>query len=563
VICVVELTVNDVAAVAPNVTAVAPVKFVPVIVTIVPPAVGPDVGESDVTVGAGTYMNWFAGPVALVPPGVVTLTLTMPKPAGDVAVICVDELTVNDVAAIAPKVTAVAPVRFVPVIVTIVPPAAGPDVGEIEVTDGVCTYVNWSADVIALVPPMVVTVTSTAPVPAGATAVICVAELTANDVAGVAPNETAVAPVKFVPVIVTIVPPAAGPDVGESDVTDGVCTYVNWPAAVIALVPPIVVTVMSRVPVPEGATAVIWVAELTVNDVAGVAPKATAVAPVNSVPVIVTTVPPDWGPFTGAMDVTTGAGTYVNWSAALVELVPPAVVTVTSTVPAPAGALAVICVAESTVNAAPVTPNVTAVAPVKSAPVMVTTVPPDSGPKVGEMDETSGAGTYVNSPEATMALGPPTVDTVTSTGPVPDGASAVICVAESTVNEVAGDAPNRTAVAPVKFVSVIVTDVPPVSGPAVGAIDATPGAGTYVNSPAAAMALVPPIVIAVTSTAPMPDGATAVICVAESTVNDAADDAPNRTAVAPAKFDPVIVTEVPPVSGPVVGAIDATVGAGT
>ena len=44
----------------------------------------------------------------------------------------------------------------------------------------------------------------------------------APDVAAVAPNFTAVAPVKLVPVMVTLVPPAAAPDVGEIDVTVGV-----------------------------------------------------------------------------------------------------------------------------------------------------------------------------------------------------------------------------------------------------------------------------------------------------------------------------------------------------
>ena len=42
-------------------------------------------------------MNWSAAPVALVPPGVVTVTSTAPPlPAGDVAVIEVALLTVND-----------------------------------------------------------------------------------------------------------------------------------------------------------------------------------------------------------------------------------------------------------------------------------------------------------------------------------------------------------------------------------------------------------------------------------------------------------------------------------
>ena len=42
-----------VAGVEPNETAVAPVRLVPVIVTAVPPAVGPADGETCVTVGAG------------------------------------------------------------------------------------------------------------------------------------------------------------------------------------------------------------------------------------------------------------------------------------------------------------------------------------------------------------------------------------------------------------------------------------------------------------------------------------------------------------------------------
>ena len=46
------LTVN-VAVAVPNFTLVAPVKLVPVTVTLAPPAVEPDVGLTAVTVGAG------------------------------------------------------------------------------------------------------------------------------------------------------------------------------------------------------------------------------------------------------------------------------------------------------------------------------------------------------------------------------------------------------------------------------------------------------------------------------------------------------------------------------
>ena len=75
--------------------------------------------------------------MALVPPGVVTVMSTAPAlPAGDVAVIEVALLTVNDVAAMAPNFTAVAPVRLVPVIVTDVLPSVVPEVGLIDVTVG-------------------------------------------------------------------------------------------------------------------------------------------------------------------------------------------------------------------------------------------------------------------------------------------------------------------------------------------------------------------------------------------------------------------------------------------
>jgi hypothetical protein len=68
---------------------------------------------------------------------------------------------------------------------------------------------------------MVVTRTSTVPAPAGAVAVIRVALLTVNPVAGVAPNVTAVDPEKPLPVSVIVVPPAVGPVVGLMPVIAG------------------------------------------------------------------------------------------------------------------------------------------------------------------------------------------------------------------------------------------------------------------------------------------------------------------------------------------------------
>ena len=74
-----------------------------------------------------------------VPPGVVTVTDTEPvvSRTGVVAVILVPPLlTVTDVAATPPTITAVAPVKAVPVIVIMVPPASGPLAGDTLVTVG-------------------------------------------------------------------------------------------------------------------------------------------------------------------------------------------------------------------------------------------------------------------------------------------------------------------------------------------------------------------------------------------------------------------------------------------
>ena len=69
------------AAVPLNVTAVAPVKFVPLIVTLVP--TGPLVGVKLAIVGAGTTVNALA--LVAVPPGVVTRSGPVVAPAGTVA----------------------------------------------------------------------------------------------------------------------------------------------------------------------------------------------------------------------------------------------------------------------------------------------------------------------------------------------------------------------------------------------------------------------------------------------------------------------------------------------
>jgi hypothetical protein len=154
----------------------------------------------------------------------------------------------------------------------------------------------------------VVTLTFTVPVPAGAVAVIWVSLSTVKPLAAVGPNLTAVAPVNALPVIVTVVPPAVRPEEGLTAVTAGARMYAYWSPLLMALVPPVAVTLTLTVPVPAGAVAVIWVSLSTVKLLAAVDPKLTPLALVNPLPEIVTLLPPPTGPLLGLTPVTTGSG---------------------------------------------------------------------------------------------------------------------------------------------------------------------------------------------------------------------------------------------------------------
>ena len=93
------------------------------------PAVLPVLVTSPVTLGAPAEVkvNWLDEEEAEVPVGVVTVMFTMPLALGGaIAVREVSELTVKLLAAAVPKLTAVAPVKLVPVRVMLVPPAVLP-----------------------------------------------------------------------------------------------------------------------------------------------------------------------------------------------------------------------------------------------------------------------------------------------------------------------------------------------------------------------------------------------------------------------------------------------------
>ena len=102
-----------------------PVKPVPASVTTVPTE--PLVGEKEEIVGATvTVVTTKLVVVVAVPPGVVTAIGPVAAPVGTVAVSDVSDTTVNG-ALVPAKVTLVAPVKPVPLIVTVVP--TGPLVG--------------------------------------------------------------------------------------------------------------------------------------------------------------------------------------------------------------------------------------------------------------------------------------------------------------------------------------------------------------------------------------------------------------------------------------------------
>ena len=160
------------------------------------------------------------------PPAVVTVTSTVPAvPAGLVTTICVAVLPVNRCRRRVPKYTAVALARFVPVIVTVVPPAGRPDVG----TDARHRRRGHVGELIGRRGGRRAAGRDHRHVHRAGRARRAGDHDLRGRVADESsprslPNFTAVALARSVPVIVTVVPPAAGPAVGLMPVTVGAGT---------------------------------------------------------------------------------------------------------------------------------------------------------------------------------------------------------------------------------------------------------------------------------------------------------------------------------------------------
>ena len=136
VTCVDDTTTTSDAGSDPNFTDAPDTNPDPVIVTLVPPDVGPDTGDTDDTVGTGaTYRN---EPADTDPADVVTTTATEPgvTVAGVRTVIDVDDTTDTDNPATPPNDTDAPEMNPDPVTVTNVSPADEPDTGNNDTTDG-------------------------------------------------------------------------------------------------------------------------------------------------------------------------------------------------------------------------------------------------------------------------------------------------------------------------------------------------------------------------------------------------------------------------------------------
>jgi hypothetical protein len=426
-----DTIVNELTEVPPSVTTEVLLKLVPVIVMSAPAAAV--VGANEVIVGAGMNVNPSS---EAEPPGVVRLTAPE-EPLPTLAMMDIEETTVNEFTEVPPSVTTEVLLKFVPVIVMSAPAAAV--VGANAVIVGAGMNVNPASEAE---PPGVVKLTApVAPVPT--TATMEVEETTVNELTGVPPNVMAEVLLKLVPVIVIKAPAAAV--VGANAVIVG--GGMNMKPASEAEPPGVVRLTAPEEPLPT--IAMMDEEDTTVNALTEVPPSVTTEVLLKFVPVILRSTPA--AAVVGANAVIVGAGMKVNPSS---EAVPPGVVKLTAP-DEPAPTMAIIEVEETTVNdVTDVPPNVIADVLLKLVPVIVMSAP--AAAVVGANAVIVGAGMNVN--PASEAVPPGVVKLTAPEEPLPT--IATIVVDDTTVNELTAVPPNVKAVVPSKLVPVILINAP-------------------------------------------------------------------------------------------------------
>jgi hypothetical protein len=193
-------------------------KLVPWMVTEVPPEDGPDVGEMEVTEAVLPYVKLTVAAEYSVPPFKDTASSTVPGKlaAGDVHSISVDEMNFAAVLEVAPnlhRTLAGESAKLYPETKTTVPPAVGPEEGEMERGKGVDRSPNWTPFVVKSM-ELAETSSETEP-PSDDDGDSHVRDVDERYVAGVATAEPNLQDIpletKLEPVTVTIEPPSIEP----------------------------------------------------------------------------------------------------------------------------------------------------------------------------------------------------------------------------------------------------------------------------------------------------------------------------------------------------------------
>ncbi len=342
--------VTWVAACSPNRTVVPATNPLPVTVTVVPPASGPLGGSkpSNASTGGPSYVNVVAV-VRLCPSGRPTASVTtvFGGCGGATAVRTSPLRTLTAALATVPNRTVVPAVKPVPSTVTTVPPCAGPVSGEKELTvNGVgATKVNAAA-AVALVPSRFSTVTLATPAACGGVTAVRTSSLRLSMLSAAMLSNSRTAPLrKFVPVMVTGVPPAIGPLLGTTAMIVGAFgpTNSNCPVAAVRRPSGISTVTFARPAGCGGVTAVRAWSEAMSMDAASVSPKNTSVPSAKPVPRMVTGVPPSTDPLVGVNVATDGmgGGSNVNPESTLTRR-PSGRTSVTATTPSGRGGVTVV-----------------------------------------------------------------------------------------------------------------------------------------------------------------------------------------------------------------------------
>lgn len=455
-----------------NRTSVAPVKLVPVRTTVAPTGAPPD--DTAVMVGAPAAVTVKLPPDVITPPALITVIGPVVAPCGTVACNNVELRAKKENVGVPLNNTALAAPTLLPVMKTVEP--ITPELGAKPLIVGAPGVAGVKLLPLVATPPGVMTVIGPAVAAKGTLNRNCVGDttVTLNEEIGVPLSNTVVLfGTKLVPKTTRVVFVVV--DSGTKFVIVGAAAGLTVKFEALVAEPDDVMTVIGPGVAVPGTVAVMVVAELVVKLLARMPLKSTAVTPTKLVPVMITCWPP--AELAGTKPVTVGAPAALMVKSVLLVAAPLLVTTLIGPVVALKGMLVtLIWVRDSVVKLKACTPlKNTPVTPTKFVPV-ITTVPPEE-PLVGVKPVIVGAAAALMVRGVLLVPTPPGVMTVTGPVLAPAGTVAVICRSELTVkplNWAAGTPLNRTAVAPLNPLPLMMTCPPTATVP--GVTDETVGA---------------------------------------------------------------------------------------